>query len=89
MWYQSRIPCTHVVAACRIRRFDVKDYIYPELTVEAHKRAYGTPIEGLAEPYYSRPGGNYENPILPPVFERRPGRPRVRRINTTERLGPP
>lgn len=80
-WQLTGVPCAHVCRCCLERGWDPEDYVSPYLRKDKYILAYQRPIDCTRGPEMWE---DYQGPKLePPIFKRRPGRPKKNRIPST------
>lgn len=83
-WQLTGVPCAHLVRCCLHKGWEPEDFISPYVKKYMYRLAYERPIEVTRG---REMWANYSGPKLePPIFKRRPGRPKKNRIPSTGEL---
>lgn len=72
----SGIPCAHAICAIRDLRANVEDYVSSWYHQDIYRLAYGYALQPIPDKK-DWPKSMTEDPILPPLVRKMPGRPKV------------
>ena len=78
-WQHTLLPCTHAIRACNFKGWDIYEYCSIQYNVQTYFKAHGILMERIPNPYELETQSQRQNIVLPPITQRPPGRPRIRR----------